>query len=109
MMSGTHGDLFREIGALVVAAHAGETIDLTLKSAELAETYQPLRISAETISRMIARSVGAVGVSLEIIRPSIPPLAAAIPAEGESDLALMAKPNKRNPRRGHRSAGLRRA
>lgn len=69
-MPGTHGDLFREIGELVVAAHAGETFDLTEKSEELARRYIDVGVPAETIAKAIARSVGAVGVSLALVRPA---------------------------------------
>jgi hypothetical protein len=68
-MAGTHGDLFREIGELVVAAHRGATIDLQARSEELARRYINLGVPAETISRAIARSVGAVGVSLARVGP----------------------------------------
>jgi hypothetical protein len=66
-MSGTHGDLFREIGRLVVAAHAGQTIDLTNKSEEMAERYRNLGLPAETLAKAIARSLSAVSVSMEIV------------------------------------------
>ena len=68
-MTATHGDLFREIGELVVAAHAGEPIDLTEKSEEMALRYAEIGVPAETIAKAIARSVGAVGISLAIVRP----------------------------------------
>ena len=68
-MSGTHGDLFREIGSLVVAAHAGQTIDLTAKSEEMAERYRSLGLPAETLAKAIARSLGAISVSLELVPP----------------------------------------
>ncbi len=71
-MTMTHGDLFREIGELVVSAHAGDTIDLQEKSEELATRYADLGLSPETIAKAIARSVGAVGVSLAIVRPLRP-------------------------------------
>jgi hypothetical protein len=58
-MAGTHGDLFREIGALVVAAHEGEPIDLKAKGEEL-----------DTIARAIARSASAVGVSMALMQIS---------------------------------------
>lgn len=66
-MSGTHGDLFREIGRLVVAAHAGQTIDLTTKSEEMAERYRNLGLPAETLAKAIARSLSAVSVSMELV------------------------------------------
>ena len=76
-MAATHGDLFREIGELVVAAHAGKTIiDLTQTSQEMALRYAEIGVSAETIARAIARSVGAVGISLAIVRPVERPPAA---------------------------------
>jgi hypothetical protein len=67
-MSGTHGDLFSEIGRLVVAAHKGEPIDLKQTSEELAERYINLGVPAETMERVIARAMGAVGISLALVR-----------------------------------------
>jgi hypothetical protein len=67
-MAATHGDLYSEIGKLVLAAHAGQAIDLTEKSEELARRYINLGVPAETIARAIARSLGAVGLSLSMIR-----------------------------------------
>lgn len=67
-MAGTHGDLFREIGALVVAAHAGQAFDLKHTSEELARCYVNLGVPADTIARAIARSMAAVGVSMEMLR-----------------------------------------
>ena len=69
-MPGTHGDLFREIGALVVAAHGGETFDLRKTSEELARCYVNLGVPADTIERAIARSMAAVGVSMALMRKS---------------------------------------
>ena len=69
-MPGTHGDLFREIGALVVAAHAGQTFDLKLTSEELARCYVNLGVPAETIARAIARSMAAVSVSMALMPTS---------------------------------------
>jgi hypothetical protein len=66
-MSGTHGDLFGEIGKLVLAAHAGQTIDLRQKSEELAHRYWNLGVSSEMLAKAIARALGAVGVSWEIV------------------------------------------
>ncbi len=68
-MAGTHGDLFSEIGKLVLAAHAGQAIDLDKKSRELAHRYWKLGVPADAIARAIARSLGAVSVSMAIIRP----------------------------------------
>jgi hypothetical protein len=65
-MSGTHGDLFSEIGGIVMAAHADHAIDLPAVSEELAARYANLGIPAETIRRAIARSLGAVGFSLAL-------------------------------------------
>jgi hypothetical protein len=69
-MAGTHGDLFREIGALVVAAHEGEPIDLKAKGEELARRYVNLGMPADTIARAIARSASAVGVSMALMQIS---------------------------------------
>ena len=66
-MPGTHSDLFVEIGKLVVAAHGGQTIDLTAVSEELANRYGNLNVSADIIARAVARSLGAVGVSIALI------------------------------------------
>ena len=69
-MAGTHGDLFSEIGKLVLAAHAGQGIDLDEKSRELAQRYWKLGVPAEAIARAITRSLGAVSVSMAIVRPA---------------------------------------
>ncbi len=66
-MSGTHGDLFAEIGKMVLAAHAGQAIDLEAKSEELALRYWNLGVPADTIAKAIARSVGAIGMSIAIV------------------------------------------
>ena len=66
-MSGSHGDLFNEIGKLVLAAHAGQAIDLSAKSEELAERYVELGMPAELIAKAIARSLGAISVSMAIV------------------------------------------
>jgi hypothetical protein len=79
-MAGTHGDLFREIGKLVLAAHAGQSIDLDKKSRELAHRYWKLGVPPETIARAIARSLGAVSMSMAIVRPPGGP-AVAEPAQ----------------------------
>jgi hypothetical protein len=68
-MSGTHGDLFREIGSLVFAAHAGEAIDLKTKSEEMAERYRNLGLPAEMLAKAIARSLSAVSVSMALMPP----------------------------------------
>ena len=70
-MAGTHGDLFREIGALVVAAHDGDAIDLSLRSADLAERYINLGVPADAIARAIARSLGAVAMSRPPMRSTV--------------------------------------
>ena len=67
-MTGTHGDLFSEIGKLVVAAHSGEAIDLAATSAELSRRYANLGLPPETMARAIARSLGAIGVSMQMLR-----------------------------------------
>ena len=63
-MSGSHGELFGEIGKLVLAANSGEAIDLDAKSEELAQRYYQLGVSEATIARAIARSIGAIGFSM---------------------------------------------
>jgi hypothetical protein len=66
-MSGSHGDLFHEIGKLVLAAHAGQAIDLDAKSEELAARYANLGMPSDLIARAIARSLSAISVSMAII------------------------------------------
>ena len=66
-MAGMHGDLFSEIGRLVVAAHGGQPIDLIDTSEDLAQRYANLRLPADAIARAIARSLGAVGLSLAFV------------------------------------------
>ena len=63
-MSGSHGDLFGEIGKLVLDAQAGQEIDLNAKAEELAERYRPLGVSEEIIAKAITRSIGAISFSM---------------------------------------------
>jgi hypothetical protein len=63
-MSSSHGDLFSEIGKLVLAANSGEAIDLGATAKDLAERYQSLGISEEMIARTVSRSIGAVGLAM---------------------------------------------
>lgn len=63
-MSGSHGDLFGEIGELVLAAQAGQQIDLSTKSEELARRYRKLGVSEEIIAKAITRSIGAISFSM---------------------------------------------
>jgi hypothetical protein len=70
VMPGTHGELFTEIGRLVIAADAGAPIDLRATSEDLAERYDNLGFPAATMARAIARSLGAVGVSMTLIGPA---------------------------------------
>ena len=111
-MSRTHGDLFREIGALVVAAHGGEPIDLTKTSEQMAREYDTLGISADTVARMIARSVGAVGVSLEMVRSRVANASIEVAEpetrpEAETVNIVMPPPKKRSSRRSQRRASAR--
>ena len=73
-MTGTHGDLFREIGALVVAAHDGQSFDLKQTAEELARCYVNLGVPADTIARALARSMAAVGVSMAMMRRGDQPI-----------------------------------
>ena len=66
-MAGTHVDLISEIGKLVVAAHAGEPIDLTATSEELACRYAHLGVAPDSMARAIARSLSAVAVSVALM------------------------------------------
>ena len=67
-MAGTHGDLISEIGKLVVAAHAGEPIDLTATAEELSRRYAHLRVPPDGMARAIIRSLSAVGVSMAVMK-----------------------------------------
>lgn len=69
-MSGTHGDLYSEIGELVVAATAGQALDLAATSEELSERYANLNVPPEAMARAIARSLGAVSVSMALLNRS---------------------------------------
>lgn len=66
-MSVSHGDLFSEIGQLVLAANAGEAIDLRAKAEELAKRYKTLGLSEAMLARAIARSIGAIGFSMAMV------------------------------------------
>ena len=70
-MSGTHGELYSEIGELVVAANAGEPLDLTATSMDLSKRYAHLNVPPETMERAIARSLGAVGVFVAVLNSKI--------------------------------------
>jgi hypothetical protein len=104
-MSRTHGELFGEIGAMVFAAHQGQEIDLAAASEDLASRYAELRLPADSIARAIARSAGAVGISLALV-------AAATsqpndePTDDEQSTAddLAAKAVKTKPRRNRKPA-----
>lgn len=63
-MSLSHGDLFSEIGKLVLAANSGEAIDLGAKSQELVKRYEALGLSEAMLTRAIERSIGAIGLSM---------------------------------------------
>jgi hypothetical protein len=63
-MSGSHGDLFGEIGKLVLAAQAGQEIDLDAKAEELAQRYRLPGVTEEIIAKAITRSIGAISFSL---------------------------------------------
>ena len=67
-MTGTHGDLFCEIGQLVVAANAGQALDLDATSEELSQRYANLNVPPDAMARAIARSLGAVGISVALLR-----------------------------------------
>jgi hypothetical protein len=87
-MAGTHGDLFREIGSMVVAAHGGQAIDLDQESEDLARRYENLGMPADMIARAIARSIGAVGISMAVIHPAPRAEAVAERTAPEGDMIL---------------------
>ena len=63
-MSNSHGELFGEIGKLVLAANSGQAIDLGATARDLAARYGELGISEETIANTVARSIGAIGMAM---------------------------------------------
>jgi hypothetical protein len=63
-MSVSHGDLFGEIGELVLAAQGGRQIDITAKSEDLARRYRRLNVSEEVIAKAITRAIGAISFSM---------------------------------------------
>ncbi len=63
-MSNSHGDLFTEIGKLVLAVNLGQAIDLDATAKDLAARYNNLGITEETFAKVVARSIGAVRLSL---------------------------------------------
>jgi hypothetical protein len=79
-MSNSHGDLFTEIGKLVVAVNMGQAIDLDATAKDLAKRYQHLDISEATFVKIVSRSIGAVRLSLAGASPQAklpdPPLPA---------------------------------
>lgn len=96
-MSGSHGDLFNEIGRLVVAADAGQAIDLRKTSQELAQRYSALGVPADAMARAIARSLGAIGVSMAMMSRAEPPSEDGEPedtVEGAPVPAIMASPTQ---------------
>ena len=66
-MSMRRGELFSEIGQIVFDAHKGEVIDLVDTAEKLASRYASLGLSADTIAHAIARSSGAIGISLAMV------------------------------------------
>jgi hypothetical protein len=88
-MSNSHGDLFTEIGKLVLAVNMGEPIDLDATAKDLATRYQNLGISEETYAKIVSRSIGAVRLSLVGAGPRAklpdPPAPAAEGTPGSSD------------------------
>ena len=69
-MAALHGELFSEIGRIVLNAHRGDAIDLDSKAEELALRYPSLGLSADSIANAIVRSAGAVGVSFALVAKS---------------------------------------
>ena len=111
-MSNSHGDLFGEIGRLVLAANSGEAIDLNATAKDLAERYRNLGISEDMIATTVARSIGAIGFSMARVAKGgtsaahspepVEPLALDIEAEvvpERPDPALAAKATKRQGRK----------
>jgi hypothetical protein len=65
-MSNTHGDLFTEVGKLVLAANSGQAIDLSATSRDLAKRFRNLGMTEEMVTRVVARSIGAISYSMTL-------------------------------------------
>jgi hypothetical protein len=63
-MSNSHGDLFTEIGKLVLAANSGQPIDLDTTVKDLSERYRNLGMTEETLMKVVSRSIGAISYSM---------------------------------------------
>jgi len=63
-MSNSHGDLFTEIGKLVLAANSGQAIDLNATVKDLADRYRNLGMTEETMMKVVTRSIGAISYSM---------------------------------------------
>jgi hypothetical protein len=63
-MSNSHGDLFTEIGKLVLAANSGQAIDLNGTVKDLVERYRNLGMTEETMMKVVTRSIGAISYSM---------------------------------------------
>lgn len=63
-MSNSHGDLFTEIGKLVLAANSGQAIDLNATVKDLYERYKNLGMTEETLMKVVSRSIGAISYSM---------------------------------------------
>lgn len=97
-MSNSHGDLFTEIGKLVLAANSGQPIDLGATTKDLAQRYENLGMSEETLTKVVSRAIGAISYSmartnsglqerLEALRES--QAAPSAPAPSEQEPAAM--------------------
>jgi hypothetical protein len=63
-MSNSHGDLFTEIGKLVLAANSGQAIDLNATVKDLEQRYRKLGMTEETLMKVVSRSIGAISFSM---------------------------------------------
>jgi hypothetical protein len=63
-MSNSHGELFTEIGKLVLAANSGQAIDLNATVKDLSDRYRNLGMTEETMLKVVTRSVGAISYSM---------------------------------------------
>ncbi len=91
-MSNSHGDLFTEIGRLVLAANSGQAIDLGETAKDLAERYKNLGMTEDTLTKVVSRSIGAISYSMARANGGLQSRLEAL-HESETELA----PSELNP------------
>lgn len=83
-MSNSHGDLFTEIGRLVLAANAGQQIDVGATARDLAERYRNLGMTEATLEKVVTRSIGAISYSMARANGALQPRLEALRESAEA-------------------------